>query len=142
MLSDREFQELLNFHAKHPVLSVYLNTDPVEGNADAYRLRLRSMLKDVDLPEDVEAVLRYIDREHDWSGRSIAVFSCAPDNYLQAFPLAVPLRDRVRISDRPSVKPLADLLDSYGGYGVVLVDKQGRANCSISTWENCRNMKE
>jgi peptide subunit release factor 1 (eRF1) len=31
----------------------------------------------------------------------------------------------VRIDTRPYVKPLADLLDSYGGYGVVLVDKQG-----------------
>jgi peptide subunit release factor 1 (eRF1) len=39
--------------------------------------------------------------------------------------MAVPVRSRVRVNDRPHVKPLADLLDSYGGYGVVLVDKQG-----------------
>ena len=125
MLSDRELQQLLQYQAKHSLLSVYLNTDPAEGNADAHKLRLRSMLKDVDLSEDVEVVLRYLDHEHDWSGRSIAVFSCAPENFLKAFPLAVPLRNRVRISNRPFVKPLADLLDSYGGYGVVLVDKQG-----------------
>ncbi len=31
----------------------------------------------------------------------------------------------MRAADRPYVKPLADLLDSYGGYGVALVDKQG-----------------
>ena len=30
-----------------------------------------------------------------------------------------------KFSDRPSIKPLADVLDSFGGYGVVLVDKQG-----------------
>jgi len=125
MLSDREFQQLLYYQANHSVLSVYLNTDPAEGNADAHKLRLRSMLKDVDLFEDVEVVLRYMDHEHDWSGRSIAVFSCAPEKFLKAFPLAVPLRNRVRIGNRPSVKPLADLLDSFGGYGVVLVDKQG-----------------
>ncbi len=125
MLSDRDFQQLLHYQAKHSVLSVYLNTDPAEGNADAHKLRLRSMLKDVDLSEDVAVVLRYMDHEHDWSGRSIAVFSCAPENFFRAFPLAVPLRNRVRINDQPSVKPLADLLDSYGGYGVVLVDKQG-----------------
>jgi len=34
------------------------------------------------------------------------------------------LRSRVRVSDRPHVKPLANLIDSYGGDGVVLVDKQ------------------
>jgi len=125
MLMDRDLNELLRYQAKHSVLSVYLNTDPAEGNADTHRLYLRSMLKDVDLPGDVEAIHRYFDHEHDWSGRSVAVFSCAPENYFKAYPLAVPVRSRVRISDRPSVKPLADLLDSYGGFGVVLADKQG-----------------
>jgi peptide subunit release factor 1 (eRF1) len=32
---------------------------------------------------------------------------------------------RVHVGDNPHVKPLAHLLDAYGGYGVVLVDKQG-----------------
>ena len=125
MLSDRDVQELLNYKPSHPVLSIYLNTDPAEGNADAYKLRLRTMLKDIDMTEDVGAILRYFEHEHDWSGRSVAVFSCAPQGFFKAFPLAVATRDRVRINDRPYVKPLADLLDSYGGYGVVLVDKQG-----------------
>jgi peptide chain release factor subunit 1 len=125
MLSDRDVQELLHYHPSHPVLSIYLNTDPAEGNADAYKLRLRTMLKDIELTEDVEAVQRYFEHEHDWSGRSVAVFSCAPQGFFKAFPLAVATRSRVRIDDRPYVKPLADLIDSYGGYGVVLVDKVG-----------------
>ena len=125
MISDQDLQELLNYKAQHPVLSVYLNTDPAQGNADAYKLRLRSMLKEVNLPEDVDALQRYFDHEHDWSGRSVAVFSCAPEGFWRVFSLAVPLRSRVRINETPHVKPLADLFDSYGGYGVVLVDKQG-----------------
>ena len=55
----------------------------------------------------------------------MAVFSCAPEGFLRAFSLALPVASRVRINNQPHVKPLADLLDSYGGYGVVLVDKQG-----------------
>jgi peptide subunit release factor 1 (eRF1) len=125
MLTDRDLQELLAYQAQSPVLSVYLNTDPVEGNADAHKLRLRSMLKDVNLAEDVNASLHYFEFEHDWSGRSVALFSCAPEAFLKAYSLAVPIRSRVRIDNHPHVKPLADLLDSYGGYGVVLVDKQG-----------------
>jgi len=125
MLSDRDLQRLLNYQANHSILSVYLNTDPIEGNADFYKLRLRSLLKETDLSEDVEAILRFIDHKHDWVGRSVAIFSCVPENFFESFSLAVPLRDRVRISNRPSVKPLADVLDSFGGYGVVLVDKQG-----------------
>ncbi|MGE5224869.1 MAG: hypothetical protein ACM3PY_20735 [Omnitrophica WOR_2 bacterium] len=125
MLTDSNLQELLSFQAKYPVLSVYLNTDPSEGSADAYKLRLRSLLKDIDLPEDVETVVRYFDHEFDWKGRSVAIFSCAPEGFMRAYPLAVPVRSRVRVGDQPYVKPLADLFDAYGGFGVVLVDKQG-----------------
>jgi len=125
MLTEVELRELLDFQAPHPVLSVYLNTEPSEGNSDAYKLRLRTMLKEVNLPEDVSAVERYFDHEFDRTGRSVAMFSCVPEKFFRAYSLAVPLRSRVRISDHPHVKPLADLLDSYGGYGVALVDKQG-----------------
>lgn len=125
MLTDRDLQELLSYKADTPVLSVYLNTDLSQGNAEVHKLYLRSMLREIDLHEDVEAVNRYFDHEHNWSGRSVVVFSCAAQKYLRAFSLAVPVRSRVRVGEQPHVKPLADLLDSYGGYGVVLVDKQG-----------------
>jgi len=125
MFTDNDMQELLHIQTSHPVLSVYLNTDPAEGNADMHKLRLRNMLKEVECSEDNEAVLRYVDHAHPWGGRSLAIFSCAAENFLKAFSLAVPVRSRVRCIERPYVKPLADLIDSYGGYGVVLVDKQG-----------------
>jgi peptide subunit release factor 1 (eRF1) len=125
MLSDHDLHELLSYKAGSPVLSLYLNTEPENGNADYHRLELRSLLREVHIPEDEAVIMRYFDHEHDWTGRSVAVFSCAAEGYFRAYPLAVPVRSRVRINDRPHVKPLADLLDSYGGYGVVLVDKQG-----------------
>lgn len=125
MLTNAELQELLSFQSDQPVLSVYLNTDPAEGSADGYKLRLRSMLKNVDLPDDVAAIEAYIEHTFDWSGRSLAIFSCAPAQFFRAYPLAIPTQDRVRTLRNPYVKPLADLLDFYGGYGVALVDKQG-----------------
>jgi peptide subunit release factor 1 (eRF1) len=125
MLTDQDVQELLHYHAKHPVLSIYLNTDPAQGSTEVHKRHLRSMLKDLPLAEDVQEIKRYFDHEYDWAGRSVAVFSCAAENFLKICSLAVPVRSRVRVSDQPHVKPLADLLDSYGGYGIVLVDKQG-----------------
>jgi peptide subunit release factor 1 (eRF1) len=125
MLTDTDLHELLNYTGSAPVLSVYLSTEPEGGNADAYRLRLRNMLKEVNLPEDEAAIQRYFEIEHGWNGRSVAVFSSNSDGFFKAIPLAVPLRSRARVSDRPFVKPLADLLDAYGGYGVALVDSQG-----------------
>ncbi len=90
MLTEKDLRELLGYKAKSPVLSVYLNTEPAEGGSDTLKLRLRSMLKEVDLPEDVTIVERYFDHEFDWSGRSVAVFSCSDEDFFRAYPLAVP----------------------------------------------------
>lgn len=125
MFNENDLRELLDCNVPDSVLSVYLNTDPSMGNADSYRLRLRNMLKEVDLEEDIEAVERYMNTEYDWSGRGIAIFSCAKNDFFRAYPLAIPVHDMVQAGDFPSIKPLANLLENYGGYGVVLVDKQG-----------------
>ena len=124
MITNQDLRELLNYQARNAVLSVYLNTDPAEGSPETYKLHLRSMLKELEVREDIDAVTRYIEHEHDWSGRSVAVFSCIPENFFRAYSIAVPLRSRVRFDLRPYVKPLADLFDSYSGYGIVLIDKQ------------------
>ncbi|HZU86211.1 MAG TPA: hypothetical protein VFF78_01935 [Anaerolineaceae bacterium] len=125
MLTENDLRELLDFSPSTPMLSLYLNTEPSEGNADAYKLRMRSMLKEVILPEDVAAVERYFNHEYNWAGRAVAIFSCAAKNFFRAYPLALPVRDRISVTDRPGVQPLANLMDNYGGYGVVLLDKQG-----------------
>lgn len=125
MITEANLQELLNFRAEQPVLTVYLNTDPSLGSADGYKLQLRSMLKNVNLPDDAHAIENYFSREFDWTGRSVAVFSCAPQGFFRAYSLAIPVASRLQLGSQPHVKPLANLLDYYGGYGVVVVDKQG-----------------
>jgi peptide subunit release factor 1 (eRF1) len=127
MLNEHDLQELIHFQVDAPVLSVYLNVDPAAGSADRYKLRLRQMLKpfEEEAPQDCEAIRRFIDHEYDWSGRGLAIFSCAAQGFFRSYPLALPVRSRARLTNRPYVKPLADLLDNYGHYGVALVDKQG-----------------
>ena len=125
MFTDNVLRELLNYTSPDPVLSVYMNTDMTEGNAEALKLRLRTLLKEVDLPKDEAAIFKYFELEREWTGRSVAMFSCAAQKYFMAFPIAVPVRSRVFVGNQPYVKPLADLLDAYGGYGVAVVDKQG-----------------
>jgi len=127
MLTERDLRELLDYRPGRPMLSVYFSVDPAGGSADTHKLRLRQLLKDLEAsnPVDGQAVERYVDYEYDWSGRSLALFSCQPRKFFRAYSIAVPLRSRARVMDRPYVKPLADLLDRYGGYGVAVVDKQG-----------------
>ena len=125
MLTESNLRELLEFKAKTQMVTLYLNTEPSKGNADSYKLRMRTLLKEIKLPQDVEAIERFFMQEYDGTGRSVAVFSCAEAGFLRAYPLALPVSDRVNVSDRPALKPITDLLDNYGGYGVALVDQQG-----------------
>lgn len=125
MLTDRDLKEILDFTGPASVLSVYLNTDPGEGNAEAQKLRLRRLVEGVSLPEDQAKVVKYFEHARAWKGRSTAIFSCSARDFFRAYSLAVPVRSQVRVGDHPYIKPLADLLDAFGGYGVVLVDKQG-----------------
>jgi peptide chain release factor subunit 1 len=127
MLSDRILQEMIAFKPSAPVLSVYLDVDPLSGAAETARLRLRQMVKDFEphAPQDVERVQRYIDHEYDGSGRSLALFSCAEADFFHDFTFALPLRSRARLLETPYVKPLADLLENYGHFGVAIVDSQG-----------------
>ena len=86
MLDESTLQELLELNEENGVLSVYLNTEPSQGNADAYKLRLRHMLEQVNLPKDKEAVEAYFNTEYDWSGKSVAVFSCSKQNVFRSYP--------------------------------------------------------
>jgi peptide chain release factor subunit 1 len=127
MFSEQDLNDLIELQPRHPVLSVYLDLDPAAGAPEVHRRHLRQLLKGL-APQsaaDAEAVERYLDHQYDGAGRSLAAFSCAAEGLLRTFSLRLPLRSRVRWMDRPYVKPLADLLDNFGGYGVAVVDKQG-----------------
>lgn len=125
MLSDTTLQELLDYTSTDPILSVYLNTDLTRGNKDQFKLNLRTLLREVDMPEDEAAILEYYGQDSRRTGRSVAMFSCAAQSYFRAFPFALSVRNLVFVGNQPYVKPLADLLDAYGSYGAALVDKEG-----------------
>ncbi|MGD8464025.1 MAG: hypothetical protein PVI09_09175 [Anaerolineae bacterium] len=129
MFSERDLNELLEFTSEEsPVLSLYLNVDPTQQTTDQYKLALRTMLKEVgDEAEsaDLEAIERFFDFEYDWQGRGVAVFSCQGEDFWKSHSLAVPVHNYAYVSHRPYIKPLTDVLDAYGRYGVVLVDSEG-----------------
>jgi peptide subunit release factor 1 (eRF1) len=124
VFNESDLKDLLTFVSPAPVLSLYLKTDPVEGNADYFKQQVKSLLKNIDLPADIEEVERFFNHEYDWNGKGVAVFSSAPQQFFRAYSFALPLFNWIYVTDRPSVKPLADLIEDYGGYGVILIDKQ------------------
>jgi len=125
MFTDHQLKEMAGITTKSTALTVYLNTDPAMGSAESIKLRLRTLLKDIELEQDVSAVLDYIGTNLPFAGRGIAIFSCKGDGVFRTISLGVPVRDQVFTGDHFSIKPLADVFDVYGSYGVILVDRQG-----------------
>lgn len=135
MFSEKDLQSLLEYSAGGQVLSVYLNTDPTESNAEAVKLRLRNLLKAVDLPEDVQAVLDFVNLEYDWAARGLVIFSRQSEGEFQAYQFNLPVPDLVFVGQKPVIRPLVRLLGIFTGWGVVLVDKQGARLFSFNMGE-------
>ena len=129
VFTEQDLGELVEFRSeKVPVLSLYLNVDPTQQTTDQYKLTLRSLLKEAAgeaAQADIEAVERYFDFEYDWQGKGVAVFSCRDADFWRSYSLAVPVHNYAYVSHRPYIKPLTDVLDAYGRYGVILVDSEG-----------------
>ncbi|MGI6740732.1 MAG: hypothetical protein ACOX7C_04510 [Brevefilum sp.] len=124
MFSEKDLQQLLEYSAEGKVLSVYLNTNPSQINTEAAKLWLRNALKPVDLPEDVQAVENFVNLEYDWLGKGVAIFSNQKENYFNTFQFNLSLPNEVDVNERPVIRPLVHLLDTFMGWGVVLVDRQ------------------
>jgi hypothetical protein len=130
MITDKILQELAGYEPTDtPVVSLYLNVDPTQRTTEAYKLRLRGLIKDAGRSEqvqDFQAIERYFEHEYDWRGRGVVVFSNQPAGFWRTFPLAVPVdRSRLEIGSRPFIRPLVSLYDKFGSFGVALVDRQG-----------------
>jgi len=129
MFSRQDLQELAEYKGTgKSVFSLYLNVDPSQHTTDEYKLSLRQLLRGASAQaagEDIVAVERYFELEYDWSGRGVAVFSCAAERYWRAFSVQAPVADHVFVGLKPYVTPLADLWDTFGRFVVAIVDKQG-----------------
>lgn len=127
MLSQTDIQQLASYQGTD-VLSLYINVDPTQKSTDEYRLTLRHLLKSVNghgAAEDVERIESFFDHEYDWSGRGVALFSAQRSHLWVAYSLPLPLPNHVHVGRKPYLAPLMSLWDTYGSYGVALVDRLG-----------------
>ncbi len=125
MFSEKDLNALLDYSSEGQVLSVYLNTDPTGMTTEAAKLSLRNLIKPIDLPEDVQAVEDYVNLEYDWAAKGLAIFSNQHKDFFQTYQFNLTVPDHIYIGERPTLRPLVRLLDTYDGWSVILVDKQG-----------------
>ncbi|MCB9418555.1 MAG: hypothetical protein H6667_02030 [Ardenticatenaceae bacterium] len=126
MIKQEQLQELLSYEGEK-VLSLYLDTDCTTESKETIKLQVRGMIKEMKLSQEkgAEAIEKYLDHSYDWSQPGLAVFTSVDGAFFRDYPTAVSFRNRLRIGDKPYVKPLAHLMDHYAHYGVIMVDKVG-----------------
>lgn len=135
MFSEKDLKALLDYSAEGKVLSVYLNTDPTQTNTEAAKLRLRNWLKTIDLPDDVQAVEDYVNLEYDWLAKGLVIFSDQKIGFFTTHQFNLSVPDKIHAGIRPLLRPLVRLMDTFTGWGVVLVDKQNAQLFSFNLGE-------
>lgn len=128
MINLAQVQQLLSYDSGgNNVLSLYLDADTSQETKESIKLQVRNLLRDADLHNSKSAMMieRYLDHSFNWASPGLALFCCGEMDYFEQFETAVPFRNRLRVSPKPYIKPLAHLLDFYAHYGVILVDRVG-----------------
>ncbi len=125
MIRQDDLQELFGVDAQlGVVVSLYMNADTAQETSETIKKQARALMKGAECPvKDVKAIENYLDFSHDWGKPGLAVFSCAELDFFRAFPSAIAFNNRIRLSNKPHVKPLAHMLEHYAHYGVVIVDR-------------------
>ena len=119
-----------------PVLSLYLDARADEHGKRTFmpyvRKQLNERAKSYELrtPEresfdrDAERIMAYVENGLEPALNGVAVFACsAANDYFEVGTFEAPFtRNRLFVSDRPHVYPLARVIDEYRRYAVVLAD--------------------
>ena len=136
-LPEQLLDRLLSFEpTPAPVISLYLDARVNENGQRTFmpfvRKQLNERVKSYDVQseerqsfeEDFVRIMRYLEHDVQDSVQGLAVFACsAAKDWFEVGDFEAPFeRNRVFISDRPHVYPLARLIDQYRRYAVVLAD--------------------
>ncbi len=137
VVPDKLLNRLLNFEpTAAPVISLYLDASADQHGQRNFLPFVRKQLNErsksyetgseerVSFDEDFVRITRYLESDIDPSVQGIAIFACsAEEDWFQVGHFDVPFeRNRLFVSDRPHLYPLARLIDQYRRYAVVLAD--------------------
>ena len=134
---DKLLEHLLNFEpTAAPVISLYLDARADQHGQQNFLPFVRKQLTErsksyenqseerLSFEEDFVRIVRYLEGEVPASIEGLAIFACSAENdWFEVGQFDAPFeRNRVFVSDRPHLYPLARLIDQYRRYAVVLAD--------------------
>ncbi|HEX6941062.1 MAG TPA: hypothetical protein VF158_16715 [Longimicrobiales bacterium] len=120
-----------------PILSVFLDLSVHAVNRRTHRVFLeKEIARHRELDSDraghhremlgaaFDRVWRWLDVEFDPANKGAAIYTEVAGDWMEAIQLPVPVRNRVSVSSRPVIGPLAQIVERFGTHGIVVVDRE------------------
>jgi peptide chain release factor subunit 1 len=120
-----------------PVLSLFLDMSVDSTNKRHHTVFLaqkRAQLAELNGERNggrLEDLAAALDRVDDWLGesyeesnRGVVIYTEVGGGWFEAFQFPVSVHNRMAVAERPVIAPLAQILESYDHYGVVLLDRE------------------
>jgi len=138
MITKQDLERLISREpGGRPVISLFLDMSVNHNNKrqwDVFLSQKRTQLEEIE-PEMVQRegasvdelmarIRTWIADDFDQSNRGVVIYAEVGGDYFEAMQFPVPVQNRMVVNDRPMVGPLAQVLESYHHYGVILLDRE------------------
>lgn len=138
MISKPDLERILDRpESDRPVLSLFLDMSVDNTNKRHHQVFLnqkRTQFGELDggaanvdaatLDETFGSVDSWLSDEFEEENRGVVIYAEVGGEYFEALQFPVPIENRMVVSDRPVVAPLAQVIESYHHHGVVLLDRE------------------
>lgn len=138
MISKHDLERILSYDSDgNDILSIFLDMSVNSDNKRTHQIFLNQRRAQFDelgvdrtrhTRDEMEAALdrveEWLEQEYDESNRGVVVYASLSGDRFDAFQFPVAVPNRMVVAARPAVGPLAQVLESFNHYGVVLLDRE------------------
>lgn len=138
MITKQDLERLMSRESSgRPVLSLFLDMSVNQNNKrtwDVFLSQKRAQLEEIEpeliareapaVDELAARIRTWIADDFDQSNRGVVIYAEIGGDYFEGMQFPVPVQNRLVVADRPMVGPLAQVLESYHHYGVILLDRE------------------
>jgi peptide chain release factor subunit 1 len=138
MITKQDLERLISREpGGRPVISLFLDMSVNHNQKrqwDVFLSQKRAQLEEIEpelvaregqaVDEVTSRIRTWIADDFDQSNRGVVIYAEVGGDYFEAMQFPVPVQNRMVVSERPVVGPLAQVLESYHHYGVILLDRE------------------
>ena len=138
MINKQDLERLISREPSgRPMISLFLDMSVNQSqkrNWDVFLSQKRAQLEETEpelLTREQPAIDELAARIRGWiadgfeqSNRGVVIYAEIGGDYVEAMQFPVPVQNRLVVADRPVIGPLAQVLESYHHYGVILLDRE------------------